>query len=283
MQTRLVLLTGILPFQTSIFNAIKEGGGRIAYYLTDDPWNPVIRRRSFLRNLCHYEHIYSTKQALCERLEKAWTPSTSWLPCAYDPALHQQPLEKSKNQARDALFVGTGTGAAERLPWLEVLKDLPGVRRRIHGNNWGGLKTPSWDLQPAVTGETYCQEVHNAGIVLGLLRQANGELTTDRSYEIGAIGGCGLYQDSSEHRTLLPNYPDEGFFSTPAKFRERVNHLLENPGLLERLAKELENGRVIGWFNGPMEFGPRSLGSKIKPGQSAQPEDAQRNEPKNQI
>ena len=211
MQPRLVLVTGILPFQTSIFNAIKEGGGQITNYLTDDPWNPIHRRRSFLRNLRHYDHIFSTKQALCERLEKAWTPSTSWLPCAYDPALHQQPLEKSKNQATDALFVGTGTGAAERLPWLEVLKDLPGVRRRIHGNNWGGLKTPSWDLQPAVTGETYCQEIHNAGIVLGLLRQANRELTTDRSYKIGAIGGCGLYQDSSEHRALLPNYPDEGF------------------------------------------------------------------------
>ena len=235
MQPRLVLVTGILPFQTSIFNAIKEGGGQITNYLTDDPWNPIHRRRSFLRNLRHYDHIFSTKQALCERLEKAWTPSTSWLPCAYDPALHQQPLEKSKNQATDALFVGTGTGAAERLPWLEVLKDLPGVRRRIHGNNWGGLKTPSWDLQPAVTGEAYCEEIHNAGIVLGLLRQANGDLSTDRSYEIGAIGGCGLYQNSSEHRALLPHYPDEGFFSTPAQLRERVNHLLENPKLRQRL------------------------------------------------
>ena len=58
MQPRLVLVTGILPFQTSIFNAIKEGGGRIANYLTDDPWNPIHRRSSFLRNLRHYDHNF---------------------------------------------------------------------------------------------------------------------------------------------------------------------------------------------------------------------------------
>ena len=233
MQPRLVLVTGILPLETSIFKAIKARGGRIVNYLTDDPWNPIHRRRSFLHNLRHYDHIFCTKQALCGRLEKAGTPSTSWLPFAYDPALHYPPLEKSSKQAADVLFVGTG--AAERLPWLEALNDLPGVRRRIHGNNWGGLNTPGWDLQPAVTGEAYCQEIHSASIVLGLLRQANGDLSTDRSYEIGAIGGCGLYQDSSEHRALLPQYPDEGFFSTPTQLRERVQHLLENPELRQRL------------------------------------------------
>ena len=233
MQPRLVLVTGILPCQTSIFKTIKKGGGWIANYLTDDPWNPIHRRRSFLRNLRHYDHIFCTKQALCRRLEKAGTPSTSWLPFAYDPALHHPPLEKSSKQAADVLFVGTG--AAERLPWLEALQDLPGVRRCIHGNNWRGLNIPGWDIQPAVTGEAYCQEIHSAGIVLGLLRQANGDLSTDRSYEIGAIGGCGLYQDSSEHRALLPQYPDEGFFSTPAQLRERVQHLLENPELRQRL------------------------------------------------
>ena len=105
MRPELMLVTGILPFQTSIFKAIKEGGGRIANYLTDDPWNPIHSRRSFLRNLRHYDHIFSTKQALCERLERAGTPSTSWLPFAHDPALHHPPLEKSSKQAADVLFV----------------------------------------------------------------------------------------------------------------------------------------------------------------------------------
>ena len=28
----------------------------------------------------------------------------------------------------------------------------------------------------------------------------------------------------------------------------------------EKIALHLEQGKVIGWFNGPMEFGPRALG-----------------------
>ena len=37
---------------------------------------------------------------------------------------------------------------------------------------------------------------------------------------------------------------------------------LEDPELFKKLAQILEEGKVIGWFNGPMEFGPRALGGR---------------------
>jgi len=115
------------------------------------------------------------------------------------------------------------------------LADLPGLRRRIHGNSWEGLSTPGWEKGPAVVGEDYCKAMGSARVVLGLLRQANGDLSTDRSYEIGAIGGCGLYQDTSEHRALLQNYPDGGFFKDPTELRARVEALLRDPERQEQL------------------------------------------------
>ena len=229
---QLVLVTGILPLSAAVFSLVQRQGGRIVNYLTDDPWNPIHRRRCFLRNLPRYDHIFSTKQALRRRLEAAGTPSTSWLPFAYDPQLHHPPQSRSSN-GPDLLFVGTG--AAERLPWLAALADLPGVRRRLQGNSWQGLATPGWERGEAVVGEAYCQAIADAGVVLGLLRQANGDLSTDRSYEIGAIGGCGLYQDSSEHRELLPTYPDAGFFRTPEELRQRASALLADPALQQQL------------------------------------------------
>jgi len=229
---RLVLVTGILPLAPQVFQAIRASGGRIVNYLTDDPWNPIHRRRCFLRNLKDYDHIFSTKEALRQRLEAAGTLSTSWLPFAYDPELHH-PIDFTDPEAADVLFVGTG--AAERLPWLEALADLPGLRRRIHGNSWEGLSTPGWEKGPAVVGEDYCKAMGSARVVLGLLRQANGDLSTDRSYEIGAIGGCGLYQDTSEHRALLQNYPDGGFFKDPTELRARVEALLRDPERQEQL------------------------------------------------
>ena len=230
---RLVLITGILPVAPRVFQAIRASKGRVVNYLTDDPWNPIHRRRCFLRNLRYYDHIFSTKEALQPRLEAAGTRSTSWLPFAHDPALHHPIAQKADPEAVDVLFVGTG--ASERLPWLEALADLPGVRRRIHGNSWEGLNTRGWEKAPAVVGEDYCRAIGSARIVLGLLRQANGDLSTDRSYEIGAIGGCGLYQDTSEHRMLLENYPDAGFFKDPSELRARVQTLLSDRELQQQL------------------------------------------------
>ena len=231
-QPQLVLVTGILPLQPRVFAAVRAGGGRIVNYLTDDPWNPIHRRRCFLRNLPLYHHIFSTKQALRQRLEAAGTPSTSWLPFAYDPSLHHPPA-KPAEAGVDVAFIGTG--ARERLPWLEALSSLPGVSRRLHGNSWRGIATPGWERCGAITGEVYNQAIASARVVLGLLRQANGDLSTDRSYEIGAIGGCGLYQDTPEHRALLPHYPDAGFFRSPSELRERVQALLADPALQHQL------------------------------------------------
>ena len=39
-------------------------------------------------------------------------------------------------------------------------------------------------------------------------------------------------------------------------------HTHNDPELFEYLAEELDKGHVIGWFNGPMEFGPRALGGR---------------------
>lgn len=231
---RLVLVTGILPLDQQVFRAIRTAGGRIVNYLTDDPWNPIHRRRCFLRNLKDYDHIFSTKDALRLRLEAAGTPSTSWLPFAYDPELHH-PVPEDDPTAAEVLFVGTG--ATERMRWLDALSDLPGVRRRIHGNRWDRLRTIGWEKKPAVVGEEYCKALVSARVVLGLLREANGDLSTDRSYEIGAIGGCGLYQDTTEHRRLLKDYPNAGFFKSPSQLRTRVEELLKNAELQQELRR----------------------------------------------
>ena len=37
---------------------------------------------------------------------------------------------------------------------------------------------------------------------------------------------------------------------------------LDRVALNERIARELANGKVVGWFNGRMEFGPRALGNR---------------------
>lgn len=226
----LILITGILPLSTQIFRAIKRQGGCVVNYLTDDPWNRIHRRRTFIANLPHYDHIFSTKQKLCARLKQAGVASSSWLPFAYDPELHHSVEAET---GADVLFIGTG--AQERLPWLNSVAKMTGVKRQIHGNSWNGLNTPGWEQHPALGGEDYCKAIKGAKVVLGLVREANGDQSTDRSYEIGAIGGCGLYQDTNEHRQLITNYPDDGFFKDPSELAVRVKEVLSNTVLQRKL------------------------------------------------
>ena len=37
---------------------------------------------------------------------------------------------------------------------------------------------------------------------------------------------------------------------------------LEDKELFEKIAQNLDEGKVVGWFNGAMEFGPRALGAR---------------------
>lgn len=253
----LVLVTGVLPLQTSIFDVIHGYGGKIVNYLTDDPWNPIHKRNKFVSNLKHYNHIFSTKNELQNRLKNAGCCSTSWLPFAYDPTLHY-PVNEPWGE--EIVFIGTG--ARERLPWLEALSGLSNTKKTIYGNSWEDLNPDGWEKKPAVTGNTYCKTIVKARIVLGLVRKANGDQSTDRSYEIGAIGGCGLYQDTAEHRKLLRGYPEAGFFNDHDDLKQKVLQLLVQPTLQKQLREighaELQKpehtyatrlNTILEWFN----------------------------------
>ncbi|QNJ07679.1 conserved hypothetical protein (DUF3880) [Synechococcus sp. Minos11] len=236
----LVIVTGILPLAKYIFKEVEKRGGTIVNYLTDDPWNRIHKRRLFLNNIPNYDHIFSTKTKLIERLLDNGARSASWLPFAYDPELHY-PVKSKINC--DVVFVGTG--ARERLTWLNSLNNIPNIQRHIYGNDWEKVPVDGWKKHKAVIGDSYCQVINSAKVVLGLVREANGDLSTDRSYEIGAIGGCGIYQDTIEHRKLLKNYPDIGFFANTSQLRENVSEIVQNESLqIELRMKGLAQIRI---------------------------------------
>lgn len=231
----LVLVTGILPLSKDIFKTTHDSGGIIANYLTDDPWNPNHRRRCFIRNIQEYDHIFSTKESIRDRLKEAGATSSSWLPFAYDPEIHYQNTSELSTGA-DVLFVGTGD--RERMPWLDSIAEIKGLDLRVHGNNWKNFKTGAWKKYGALQGDAYCKEIGAAKITLGLTRERNGDLSTDRSYEIGAIGGCGIYRDTSEHREIFKTYPEVGFFENPDELKRQVLTLLDSEELRNHLRRE---------------------------------------------
>ena len=114
---------------------------------------------------------------------------------------------------------------------------------------------------------------------------ANGKLLKEKIFDqiwiqpasgdAGSALGAGLigwYQHHDKRRIVNKNDSMKGTYLGPEFSNEEIIqylnqisapfHSQNDPELFERLAKELENGHIIGWFNGPMEFGPRSLGAR---------------------
>ena len=114
---------------------------------------------------------------------------------------------------------------------------------------------------------------------------ANGKLLQEKIFDDiwiqpasgdagSALGAAlvGWHQHQGKERVTNTNDSMKGTYLGPefsnddiTNYLERINapfHTHSDPDLFEHLAEELEKGHVIGWFNGPMEFGPRALGGR---------------------
>ena len=68
-------------------------------------------------------------------------------------------------------------------------------------------------------------------------------------------------KDSMKGTYLGCNFSNEEIINYLIKIKAPFK-TFEDKELFEKIALEMKEGKVIGWFNGPMEFGPRALGGR---------------------
>jgi len=79
--------------------------------------------------------------------------------------------------------------------------------------------------------------------------------------------------EDSQHGTLLgQEFSDDEIQSFLAKTNAVYTRIDDDDALVEQVADLLANSKVVGWFQGRMEFGPRALGSRSILGDSRRPE-----------
>ncbi len=114
---------------------------------------------------------------------------------------------------------------------------------------------------------------------------ANGKLLQEKIFDEiwiqpasgdagSALGAAlvGWYENLGQERKVNPNDSMKGTYLGPnysneeiITYLEKINapyETLKDKNLFEKLAQILNEGKVVGWFNGPMEFGPRALGAR---------------------
>jgi len=65
-----------------------------------------------------------------------------------------------------------------------------------------------------------------------------------------------------EHALLGPGYTDEEIQAMLDSFKANYKKINSEEKLIEETAKMLADNKVIGWFQGRLEFGPRALGNR---------------------
>ncbi len=65
-----------------------------------------------------------------------------------------------------------------------------------------------------------------------------------------------------EHALLGPGYTDEDIQAVLDSYEANYKKISSEEKLVEETAKMLSNDKVIGWFQGRLEFGPRALGNR---------------------
>lgn len=71
---------------------------------------------------------------------------------------------------------------------------------------------------------------------------------------------------------LGPSFSGKEIITTAKKYRARYTRIEDRESLYEMLAELIDEGNIIGWMQGRMEFGPRALGARSILGDARNPE-----------
>lgn len=242
-----LLATGLAPIDGAALAAIGREGVRRVNFLTDDPWNPAHRAPWFLATLRHYDTIWSPRHANLHDLRRAGVGRAEYLPFGYNPAAHwhQEAETDAERREFDVDVLVAGGADRDRIGLLE-----PIIRRDIRVGLYGGY----WDryavTRPYARGfldaERLRKATSSARVCLGLVRRANRDGHSMRTFEVPAMRGCLLAERTSDHERLFgPDGETVLYFQSPDEACEKIARLLDRPDERNRLASDA-HARVTG-------------------------------------
>jgi spore maturation protein CgeB len=197
-----------------------------------------------LRALPEYDAVFTTRWANLDCFRKIGCADVRYLPFGYDDELFPAPPEPRPPPSHDVLFVGGAD--ADRVAFVtQFLKS--GLSIALVGGYWRrcpATRPYALGLQPA---ETVARLTASSRINLCLVRRANRDGHVMRSFEIAALGGCMLAEDTAEHRRIFGRDGEAvAYFRTPEEAVSRARALLADEAERARLSAAARRRIVAG-------------------------------------
>ncbi len=225
--------TGISPIAEWALEAIGKVGTQRLNFLTDDPWNPAHYAPWFMKALPLYDHVFSPRRANLEDIRLLGCRQVSYLQFAYAPELHfaEPPATDAEREsfASDTMFAGGAD--PDRVSYVAAL-----VKAGLNVALYGGYWTRFAETKPYSRGhadpQTLRKAVGGAKAALCLVRRANRDGHSMRTFEVPAMRSAMLVEDTEEHREI---FGEEG---EAVVYFNSVDQLIEKARLLKESAEE---------------------------------------------
>lgn len=197
-----LLTTGLAPVTGAALRRLGEMGIIRCNFATDDPWNPAHRASWFLRALREYDHVFTPRRDNMDDFRR-FVSRVTYLPFGYDPDLfHPASLTPDDYREYESDVMFAGGADADRVPYIAALHKA-GLKVGLYGSYWERYR----ETRPLTRGQIGVAELRKAiaasRSVLCLVRRANRDGHSMRTFEAPAVGAALLVEDTAEHREIF--------------------------------------------------------------------------------
>lgn len=241
-----VLTTGLAPLTAAALAQLRSAGIPTANFLTDDPWNRHHHTPWFMSALPLYDHVFTPRRANIPELESLRGPRIHYLPFAYAPEIHFPPEALSAGEqthgSSGVLFIG---GADEERAAIMRPLILGGFQLSLWGGYWDRMSGFESLARGHAGPAEFRTLVAHAGVNLCLVRRANRDGHSMRTFELAAVGGCLAVEDTIEHREIFgPDGECVRYFTSVTDLGRVLKDLLADRVQCQRLASAVRS-RIV--------------------------------------
>jgi spore maturation protein CgeB len=233
-----LLSTGLAPIERAALDQLRARGVATINYLTDDPWNPAFRSRWFLDALRGYDRVFSPRTRNLDDLRRHGCRQVEYLPFAADPELFYPevpPAAELPRYASDVCFAGAAEPGR-----VEVIARLIEARLTVavYGDYWDRYAATRAVWRGHAAPDALRKATGAAAVSLCLVRRANRDGHTMRTFEAAAMGACLLVEETDEHRAVFGRDGEAVvYFRSAEDAARRAGDLLRDDDRRRRLSE----------------------------------------------